>query len=246
VLTILILAVWAFGGVAAWVNGTRRAIPAAGGFAAGLAIALIAWRREGVGGVLVVSGATIGMAVALSDNDPFQGYETMLGCVISACYIIPGALFLISWGLRATSPLPPLGQPLERASGSSARWSWIARATSLIALAYAIWILAMATLHRGTYGDPTYTFLCVSLGLSVFGCFTGERHPRIGSALLLLAAAGFWAALLRSHLQTWNGDRSLNFAALSLPLAVAALFQLAAAAQRPQPVVAATTSGGAT
>jgi hypothetical protein len=98
----------------------------------------------------------------------------MLGCFIMACFTVPGVLFLVSWGLRATSLLPPPGQRADRSSGNPARWKWATRETILVALAYAMWILRW-------WADP---------------------------------------------------ERSLHFAALAVPLAVAGLFQLAAAVQR--------------
>jgi hypothetical protein len=191
--------------------------------------------------MLVVAGASCGMAVTFSCNDPFSGYETTLACFMMACVVVLGALFLVSWALRATSPLPPSGQRIHCGSGSTARWQWVARATSLVALVYAMWILVMASLHRGTYGNPTYFFLCVFLCLSIIGCITGRQHPRIGGALPILAGVGLCVTLSRSDLLSWSGDRSLLFAALAVPLAVAGFFQLAAGAQRPPADVAGTS-----
>ncbi len=237
------LAAWAISGIAGFVLEfvTRRTgapFPSAGVLAACLPIALgslIAWRSEGDGGVLLLGGVSVGMGAVLSCNASFFGFETMLGCVIMASFALPAVLFLVSYGLRATLPLPASGQTIDRSCGRPARWRWIARATSLVALAYAMWFLAMATLHRGSYGNAQ-PFLAGFLCLAILGCITGWHHPGMGSALLLLAVVGLCVTLSRSDLQRgWaESGRILNFATLAVPLAVAGLFQLAGAAQRPR------------
>jgi uncharacterized membrane protein YtjA (UPF0391 family) len=220
---------------------TPGRLPAAGVIVVLLALGagyVIAWWREDSGGVLVVAGVSCSLAGALSCNDPFLGYETMLGCVVTACFVVPGLLFLVSWGLRGSStPLPP-APGIHPGSGGAARWRWIARATSLIALTYAMWLLAIVNLQRGTYGSPTSTWLSACLVLSILGGIAEWKYPRIASVLMTLSVVVFFAVLLQSDLERWHGtwvwksDRTLHFAAMAMPLAVASLFQLVSAARR--------------
>jgi len=223
---------------------TPGRLPDAVAFVAILALGAgygIAWWREDSGGVLVVAGVSWSLAGALSCADPFLGYETMLGCFVMACFVVPGLLFLVAWGLRGPCAPASAAPWLHPGSGGAARWRWIARATSLIALTYAMWVLVVVNLHRGTYGNPTSTWLSACLGLSMLGGITGWHYPRIASVLMTLAAVAFFGVLMKSDIERWHGvwewasDRTLHFAALAMPLAVASLFQIVAASHRSPP-----------
>jgi len=222
-------------------NRTLGRLPDAGAVVAILALgagSVIAWWREDAGGALVVAGVSWTLAGALSCADPFLGYETMLGCVVMACFVIPGLLFLVAWGLCEPGAPASAAPRMHPGSGAATRWRWIARATSLIALTYAMWVLGVVNLHRGTYGYPTSTWLSAWLILSMLGGIAGWHYPRMASVPMTLAAVGFFGVLMQSDIERWHGvwewksDRTLHFAALALPLAVASLFQMVAAARR--------------
>jgi peptidoglycan/LPS O-acetylase OafA/YrhL len=199
-------------------------------------VCLAVWRREVLGGLLMMAGVSFALAQNYDSSlgKPFDGYETTLMSFALAVLMIPGALLLVSHRLRCSPSLVKAGKLTGPDPGVWPDWQWTARISSLLALLYTSWIMVLIGGNLETYGRSMGMVLCGFLAIGFLGSLLSWPFPRSGGLLLLLAAAGFSASLSGSGLQPWYGEpeRTLGYIAITMPLLVAAFCQLTATKPR--------------
>lgn len=232
---LLLTAAASFGFIVTISQGDRTEILQNGGFFAACWVAcLTTWRREDLGGVMIMAFVSFALARthAISRNHPFDGYETTLMSLTLAVLMIPGALFMLSFRLRSSPSFANMENGTD--PGMWLDWRRTATICSVIAMLYTLRLMFLIGGHLDAYGAYTGIVLCGCLAIGLAGCLVSWRFPRSGGMLLLLAAAGFSTGLSVSGLQSWHGEpeRTLGYIAVTVPLVAAACCQLAAMNQR--------------